>query len=174
MSRALADSWPDLGRAFGRPETVLAYQPTRFEPDPRALIRRIQAEGVVVLVPRPHGDHELEWIRVGEAHLENRQTSIPRPEGDPVAIGTEPLYRPRTLVIAPALAVDPRSGLRLGQGAGFYDRLLARARAERLDFHTATVVFDSELRNVPQDPHDQAVDGILTESGLRLVRDTRG
>uniref|UniRef100_UPI0030EF2491 5-formyltetrahydrofolate cyclo-ligase n=1 Tax=Aquipuribacter hungaricus TaxID=545624 RepID=UPI0030EF2491 len=81
------------------------------------------------------------------------------------------------LVLVPALAVD-RAGTRLGQGGGSYDRALARA-------HTApgrrpgeggplvlAVVHDDEVLDdlLPREPHDVAVHGALTPSGVVLLR----
>ncbi|MBA2637501.1 MAG: 5-formyltetrahydrofolate cyclo-ligase, partial [Solirubrobacterales bacterium] len=64
------------------------------------------------------------------------------------------------LVLAPALAVD-RSGGRLGQGGGSYDRALGRTTATVL-----AVVFDAEVLDaVPVEPHDRRVDGALTPGG---------
>ena len=60
------------------------------------------------------------------------------------------------VVVAPALAVD-RSGNRLGQGGGSYDRALARRHPDAL---IVVLLHDGELLPVgavPTDPHDVAV-----------------
>ena len=64
-----------------------------------------------------------------------------------------------TVVLVPALAVD-RSGVRLGRGAGFYDRSLALADpAARL----VAVVRDDELVDaIPSGPHDVQMTHALT------------
>jgi 5-formyltetrahydrofolate cyclo-ligase len=62
-------------------------------------------------------------------------------------------------VLVPALAVD-RRGVRLGRGAGHYDRSLvfASAGAARL-----AVVRDEELvERLPGEPHDVRMTGALT------------
>ena len=66
-------------------------------------------------------------------------------------------------MLAPALAVDA-TGHRLGQGGGSYDRALARTDAPVL-----AVVFDDELiAEVPTEPHDRLVSGVLTPvAGVR-------
>jgi 5-formyltetrahydrofolate cyclo-ligase len=69
------------------------------------------------------------------------------------------------LMFVPALAVD-RSGTRLGQGGGWYDRVL-----EFLPPSTPVyaVVFDDEVldaKTLPFDLHDRPVTGALTPSGL--------
>ena len=68
------------------------------------------------------------------------------------------------LVLVPALAVD-LEGNRLGKGKGFYDRALLGPTQENL----YAVVFDSEvLPQVPSEPHDQQVTGIITPT--RAIR----
>jgi 5-formyltetrahydrofolate cyclo-ligase len=66
------------------------------------------------------------------------------------------------VLIVPGLAFDS-SGGRLGQGGGFYDRLLARADGGAM---TVGVAFGLQiLPDVPQGPTDQNVDAVITESG---------
>ena len=63
------------------------------------------------------------------------------------------------LVLVPALAVD-RRGVRLGRGAGFYDRSLPlRDPAARL---MAVVRDDELLDEVPAEPHDVRMTDALT------------
>jgi 5-formyltetrahydrofolate cyclo-ligase len=71
------------------------------------------------------------------------------------------------LVLAPALAVD-RSGTRLGQGGGWYDRALRFAAPEAL---VIAVCFPWELLPagvVPRDAHDVPMAGALTWNGAEL------
>ena len=65
------------------------------------------------------------------------------------------------LVLIPGLAFSP-DGARLGRGAGFYDRLLARAgwRARKIG-----ICFDcQDLESLPREAHDHPVDWVVTES----------
>jgi 5-formyltetrahydrofolate cyclo-ligase len=66
------------------------------------------------------------------------------------------------VVLVPALAVD-RTGVRLGRGAGFYDRSLPLcASGTRL----VAVVRDSEiLESLPAEPHDVSMTHALTPGG---------
>ncbi|WP_307846232.1 5-formyltetrahydrofolate cyclo-ligase, partial [Rhodococcus sp. CX] len=62
----------------------------------------------------------------------------------------------------PALAVD-RRGVRLGRGAGFYDRTLHLADPSA---RLIAVVRDEELVDeLPEDPHDIRMTHALTPSG---------
>ena len=64
-----------------------------------------------------------------------------------------------------------RSGGRIGQGAGFYDRTLAQLRRTKPDVLTIGVAFAcQELAEVPVEAHDQPLDYILTEEGLITAR----
>lgn len=68
------------------------------------------------------------------------------------------------LILVPGVAFSA-DGARLGRGGGYYDRLLASLPA-----HTCKmgVCFDSQvLPEFPVEPHDQHVDFIATESGVR-------
>lgn len=63
------------------------------------------------------------------------------------------------LILVPGLAFDRRGG-RVGYGAGFYDRFLATTAATKVALAYSLQLFDA----VPVEPHDHAVDRILTES----------
>lgn len=65
------------------------------------------------------------------------------------------------LVMVPGTAFDPRGG-RMGQGKGYYDRLLSRARP---DAPLAALAFDCQIFDeIPVAPHDVFMDLVLTES----------
>lgn len=75
---------------------------------------------------------------------------------------------PRVLIV-PMLAFDAR-GYRLGYGGGFYDRTLEKLRAAG-PVTALGFAFDAqEIAEVPIDGFDQRLDGVVTESGLRLFR----
>lgn len=74
------------------------------------------------------------------------------------------------LFVVPGVAFD-REGGRLGHGRGYYDGLLARARAEA---PFVAAAFECQLvERVPMTPRDVPVDMIATERTLRRVPDLR-
>lgn len=69
------------------------------------------------------------------------------------------------LVMVPGTAFDPRGG-RMGQGKGYYDRLLAHARP---DAPLVALAFDCQIFDeIPVAAHDVFMDQVLTES--RVIR----
>ena len=69
------------------------------------------------------------------------------------------------LIVTPLLAFDAHGG-RLGQGGGYYDRTFAALPgAIRVGFAYA----GQELENLPAEPHDIRLHGVLTERGYRAV-----
>jgi 5-formyltetrahydrofolate cyclo-ligase len=84
---------------------------------------------------------------------------------DPSSPALEP-----DLVIAPVLAFD-REGRRLGQGGGYYDRALEALRARRPVFMLGLAYVGQETHGLPDEPHDQRLDAILTESEYIAVQE---
>ncbi|ROT87203.1 5-formyltetrahydrofolate cyclo-ligase [Bifidobacterium mongoliense] len=121
------------------------------------------ARGLTVLVPRLGTGREIRWGEyTGSGDLE----AMPRmasgglrpdePRGDDR--GPQALRRARTILI-PALAVDGR-GLRLGRGAGWYDRALLHRSPEAT---TVAVCWPWEIVDaaVPCEGHDVPVDHVI-------------
>jgi 5-formyltetrahydrofolate cyclo-ligase len=64
------------------------------------------------------------------------------------------------LVMVPGTAFDLR-GARMGQGKGYYDRLLSNARA---DSPLVALAFDCQIfEEIPVAAHDVFMDSVLTE-----------
>ena len=74
-----------------------------------------------------------------------------------------------TLVLVPLLAFTP-DGRRLGYGGGYYDRTLAKLRAEGEVFACGVAYAGQEVPDLPTDDHDEPLDGILTEKYFRLFK----
>jgi 5-formyltetrahydrofolate cyclo-ligase len=157
---ALCRHLPDVA---GGAQTVCAYVPVRFEPGSIALLDTLlrHVDRVLLPVARDGVDGVPQPMRWGEyqpgrlvpARLGLLEPTEPWLPADTVSEAT--------VVFVPALAVD-RAGVRLGRGAGFYDRSLPMADpAARL----VAVVRDDELVDeVPQEPHDVRMTHALTPS----------
>jgi 5-formyltetrahydrofolate cyclo-ligase len=139
--------------------TVCAYLPFGTEPGTMALVDALAAGGARVLLPviRPEPG-PLDWAEyTGEADLvASRFRGIREPGGK--RLGSEAVGAAE-LILVPALAVDHR-GVRLGRGAGHYDRSLVFAAA---GVPLLAVVRDEELvERLPGEPHDVRMSGALT------------
>ena len=72
-----------------------------------------------------------------------------------------------SIMLVPLAAFDSR-GHRIGYGAGYYDRAIARLQAKGIEPRLIGIAFDcQEVGRVPDEPHDAILQEILTESGLR-------
>lgn len=148
--------------------TVCAYVPTHLEPGTTALLDAVYAVAERVLLPLTGETSEpgpLRWaVYTGVGDLVPAAHGLREPAGpalEPAALSTA------DTVFVPALAVD-RRGVRLGRGAGYYDRSLRLARP---DARIVTIVRDSELIDeLPEDPHDVRMGWAITPStGLRRL-----
>jgi len=69
------------------------------------------------------------------------------------------------LILAPGVAFD-RKCFRLGYGGGFYDKLLSK---KRKGVRVIALAFDLQLiEEVPTEPHDFKMNGIITENEFIL------
>src|SRR3569832_1199640 len=72
-----------------------------------------------------------------------------------------------TLMLVLLVAFDAR-GHRIGYGAGYYDRAIARLADKGITPRLIGIAFDcQEVERVPEENHDVIIPEILTESGLR-------
>ena len=146
---------------------VASYLALPTEPSLDSLNAALLKRGMEVLVPvvvdRADPDHVgLDWVALEPgAPTRPGRLGISEPEG--ARLGADALHDV-DLVLAPATAVD-HAGHRLGQGGGYYDRLLAGIRAP-----VCAVVFADELLpEVPHEPHDVPVQLVATEHGIFRV-----
>ena len=141
--------------ALGR--SIAAYNPLPSEPGPRDFAALLAADAEAVWLPISLADGVLAWAQY-DGSIGAGALGITEPIG---ARFNSNVLRSCRLIVAPALAVD-RQYMRLGKGAGYYDRALAG-----LDVPVAAVVFDDEfVQHVPHDSHDVAVDAVITPSGF--------
>ena len=168
--RRMADhfwSVPELVTAL----RVMLYAAVEPEAPTAALAERLWAAGRTVCFPRliPHRPGEMEVVPAAGWH-----DLVPGPfRGIPQPADALPPIDPGTLdaLVVPGLGFD-RAGRRLGQGGGYYDRLLARlpARVVRAGWAYSVQLVDA----LPHEPHDQGVDLLITETGVLWFCSGRG
>lgn len=145
---------------LGPAEWICAYVPVRGEPGSVAMLDALRAAGSRVLLPVTGEPGPLYWGEyTGAATLRTARYGLLEPAGPPLAPET---VGQAEAVLVPALAVDQR-GVRLGRGAGYYDRTLGLADpAARL----IVVVRDEEVVEwLPEEPHDIRMGWALTPGG---------
>jgi 5-formyltetrahydrofolate cyclo-ligase len=141
---------------------VLLYQAFPDEPDLGPLVPLLTARGVGLALPRLLADGRLEAVGWdGSAGL------LPGPRGTLAPAG--PALDPGALaaVVAPALLVDPATGVRLGRGGGSYDRLLSSMSVPVI----AALASADELVSLAgvAEPHDRPVTAVALPDGVRWL-----
>jgi 5-formyltetrahydrofolate cyclo-ligase len=134
---------------------VAAYWPLPGEADPRLLARQLAKQhGLRLALPVVAGDDMTfrEWLDDESLQPAGFGTLGP----GPTATELQP-----TIVLAPLVGFD-RTGARLGQGKGFYDRKLA-AVAGRAPLVVGIACSCQEVPVVPTEVHDRRLDVLVTE-----------
>ncbi|MEE4351155.1 MAG: 5-formyltetrahydrofolate cyclo-ligase [Pacificimonas sp.] len=109
----------------------------------------------------------LPWFAARDDHMYFRETgALERgPWGIRQAVSTSPLAEPTALIVP--LVAATRTGHRLGQGGGHYDRYLARRGSEGTRPLTIGLAWDCQLtQSLPVDPWDEPLNFIATPSAL--------
>jgi 5-formyltetrahydrofolate cyclo-ligase len=140
---------------------VASYWPLPEEADPRALAATLAEFGHPILLPRVMGKKEPLSFRLWRDGDETDTSLLGVPE--PLASARE--AAPAALLV-PLLAFDA-NGTRLGYGGGYYDRTLAILRAQARIVVIGIAFAGQEKVGLPTAPHDQKLDMVLTEKGLR-------
>lgn len=128
------------------------YWPIRGEPDLRPAYAALAARGVRLALPVVVGKEAaldfIEW-KLGDAMTK---------DGLGVAVPTAGAnVQPQALLI-PCVGFNEQ-GFRLGYGGGFYDRTLAAAPRP----HAIGIGYECARADFKADPHDIALDAIITE-----------
>ena len=140
-----------------RPEIVSAFHPLRDEPDTLILLDALAKEGFTTALPLVAGRGSSLIFRSWRPGEPTRagSMSIREPLEDAPVVDPDLLFVP--------LACFDRRGHRLGYGAGYYDRTLARLRATK-PIHAVGVAYGvCEVPAVPYEAHDQTLDVVVTE-----------
>jgi len=140
---------PEISKA----KVVASYISYSDEPRTSELNAEILRAGKILLLPRIDGD-TLQWVPWSgdESQLTSRK-KILEPTG--------PIYPDPSeieAIIVPALRID-RSGFRLGQGGGYYDRALEHLTAWRIGLIHPDEISGEDL---PREAHDIPLDAAAT------------
>ncbi len=157
-----------MGRAFPvtiSPQVIVSgYSPMKSEFNPIPLMRKLADAGARLALPvTPKRGNPL--IMRAFAF------------GDELASGVWGIREPKPeapevfpdIMLVPLAAFD-RAGHRIGYGAGYYDRTIARIRAMKPVTTIGLAFAVQEIGKVPATPFDQQLDLVLTESETIEIR----
>jgi 5-formyltetrahydrofolate cyclo-ligase len=144
---------------------VSGFMPLKSEINPLPLLRKLAEAGAQLALPVVAGRGKPLTMRAWQW-------------GEPLAAGVWGIREPKAdaaevdpdILIVPLLAFD-RTGHRIGYGAGYYDRTIARLRGLKAVTTIGIAFAAQEVSAVPTTPHDARLDLMLTE---REIIDLRG
>lgn len=158
-----ADELTDILRL--KPGVAALYKALGSEMDPRPLADALLKRGWRLALPAVidlEGPLEFRAWAPGDT-LAHDLAGLPAP------LDSAPPVAP-SLILVPLLAFD-RTGHRLGQGGGFYDRTFEALRGFPSPPPFVGLAYEGqELDAIPHGPLDQPLDGILTEAGYTAAR----
>ncbi|MCY4542475.1 MAG: 5-formyltetrahydrofolate cyclo-ligase [Rhodobacteraceae bacterium] len=148
---------------LGRDSMVACYLPIHTELSPLQVLERCATAGRPTCLPVVKGPRtalEFQTWKPGDILAAGAfDTLIP-------VIGREVV--PEVLVV-PLLAFDSAC-YRLGYGGGFYDRTLQQLRASGKATAIGLAFSEQQVDKLPQGPHDQRLDMVVTERGVQECR----
>lgn len=156
----------------GTAATFAVYVGVAFEPPTLPLIHSLHDAGHKILLPVCEPGRQLSWVfwTPSTVFVRSSYAPIDEPEGErlesQVVAGAAGIFMPAT-------AVD-RDGNRIGQGGGYYDRLLHGLDDAGRRPPTIAVVYDDDLLpsgSIPAEAFDRPVREVLTPSGLVRLDD---
>ena len=166
-ARAFAKRLANVGAGIAAEKkagTVSAFWSIGTEPSTFPLLENLARSGMETALPVMQGRGKPLLFRLWK-------------EGEPLAEAKwgikEPLPSAREvqpdLLFVPLAAYD-RAGNRLGYGAGYYDRTLARLRAAK-PITAVGVAFDiQEMAEIPVEAYDEKLDYVLTDHDWIICR----
>ena len=138
---------------FSQAKIIASYMSYGDEPDTQRLNQALIAAGKTLLLPRINGEG-IDWVQWnGDADNLQKVKKILEPSG-PVFTTLEKIE----IVVVPALRID-RSGYRLGQGGGYYDRALPHLSAWSIGLIHPDEISSEDL---PREPWDHPLHAAAT------------
>jgi 5-formyltetrahydrofolate cyclo-ligase len=147
---------------FEHGQVISGFWPIRSEVDIRPLMARLRERGARLCLPAILDKKTIVFRELvpGAPIIETGFGTNGPGEDSPVL---DP-----DIMLVPLSAFD-KTGHRIGYGAGYYDRAIERLRRKGHMPRLIGIAFDcQEVASVPAEPHDVALDAMLTESGLRI------
>ena len=140
------------------PGTVVSgYSPIRNEIDPTPLMRRLAGLGAKLALPVVLARGKSLVFRAWSPDDRLMLGPLGIPEPSPAAAEVIP-----DIMLVPLAAFD-RQGHRIGYGAGHYDFTLEHLRKAKTIIAIGLAFSVQEIKAVPAQPHDVALDFVLTE-----------
>jgi 5-formyltetrahydrofolate cyclo-ligase len=157
---------------YERARTVMFYVDVRAEVRTRHALPAALETGKRIVVPYCV-DGELELFHLTDMNeLSIGMYKILEPRDDLRSVPEKRVeVSELDLIMVPGVAFD-RQGGRTGHGKGYYDKLLEHARP---DTPLVALAFECQMfREIPMQPHDIAMDRIVTEKGIYSGRGRTG
>lgn len=137
---------------------ISAYWPIKGEPDLRTLMSELHGDGVIIALP-------VVETRAAPLTFRRWTPDTRMVRGD----WNIPVPPPNAPVLTPDIALAPllgwtAEGYRLGYGGGYFDRTLAALNPKPLVIGIGLQA--AKLATIYPQPHDIALDLILTEAGM--------
>jgi 5-formyltetrahydrofolate cyclo-ligase len=140
---------------------VSGFWPMRSEVDVRPVLFALREKGARLCLPAV-----LDKVTIVFRELVRGTTLVDTGFGT-AGPGVEAAVLDPQVMLIPLAAFDGR-GHRIGYGAGYYDRAIARLTERGIAPRLIGVAFNcQQVAEVPDEPHDVVLPEILTESGLR-------
>ena len=137
---------------------VSGYSPIRSEIDPAPLMRKLAEHGAKLALPAVMARGKSLAFRAWSPDDRLMLGPLGIPEPSPAAAEVIP-----DIMLVPLAAFD-RQGHRIGYGAGHYDFTLEHLRKVKAIIAIGTAFAVQEIKAVPAQPHDVALDCVLTET----------
>ena len=143
-----------------RTEIVLAFLSMKDEIDTIPILNAAQEQGKTLTVPRVVGsDLVFYQIQDLKKDVSPGAFGILEPVSGLCPVAVETLSEHHSVALVSGLAFD-KENFRLGRGKGFYDRFLASAGDS---LYKIGIGYSFQLvEKVPREPHDKALDLIIT------------
>ena len=150
------------------PRHIAAFWPMPEEPDLLPLLQQwVDDDSLTVSLPVVTGpDMPMEFRRwTPDTPMVSGAFGISEPDSEPAPLPD--------LILVPTLGFT-RQGHRVGYGKGYYDRTLAKLKAQGHPFTALGIAWAcGDINRLPDvtyqpQPHDYRLDGILTDKGWAL------